>query len=95
MTTHASAPHPKRKWYGLALRQLRMASRMLGAGFHDGAFFYSYHAFDNSTGKFENLLEKLGKKLSNRNWESSVRRLLDGARRFFALAIRGNSCAHA
>lgn len=39
-------PDPKRKWYGLALRHLRMASRLLDAGFADGAIFHTYHAYE-------------------------------------------------
>lgn len=39
-------PSPKRKWYGLALRHLRMASRLLQAGFADGACFHAYHAYE-------------------------------------------------
>lgn len=39
-------PSPKRKWYGLALRHLRMASRLLDSGFADGASFHAYHAYE-------------------------------------------------
>jgi len=39
-------PDPKRKWYGLALRHLRMASRLLDSGFPDGAIFHVYHAYE-------------------------------------------------
>ena len=47
MTTIATAlPTPKRKWYGLALRHLRMASRLLDSGFADGAIFHTYHAYE-------------------------------------------------
>src|SRR5690242_6414332 len=39
-------PDRKRKWYGLALRHLRMASRLLNSGFADGAIFHAYHAYE-------------------------------------------------
>jgi hypothetical protein len=39
-------PDAKRKWYGLALRHLRMASRLLISGFADGATFHAYHAYE-------------------------------------------------
>ena len=39
-------PNEKRKWYGLALRHLRMASRLLEMGFSDGATFHAYHAYE-------------------------------------------------
>lgn len=39
-------PDYKRKWYGLALRHLRMASRLLDSGFSDGAIFHAYHAYE-------------------------------------------------
>ncbi len=39
-------PYQKRKWYGLALRHLRMASRLLVAEFADGAVFHTYHAYE-------------------------------------------------
>jgi len=39
-------PDIKRKWYGLALRHHRMASRLLRRGFADGAAFHAYHAFE-------------------------------------------------
>ena len=35
-----------RKWYGLALRHLRIASRLHRAGFLDGAVFHAYHAYE-------------------------------------------------
>ena len=46
MTAPPSTPHPERKWYGLALRHLRIASRLLRAGFPDAAYFNAYHAFE-------------------------------------------------
>lgn len=46
MTKPVVPPDPKRKWYGLALRHLRMASRLLDSGFSDGAFFHTYHAYE-------------------------------------------------
>lgn len=46
MTTHAGVPHPARKWYGLALRHLRIASILLRKGFPDAAYFHIYHAFE-------------------------------------------------
>lgn len=46
MTASATLPDPKRRWYGLAQRHLRMASRLLRAGFPDGAFFHAYHAYE-------------------------------------------------
>src|SRR5712692_9084702 len=46
MTVIIVSPDPKRKWYGLALRHLRMASRLLDSGFSDGAFFHTYHAYE-------------------------------------------------
>ena len=39
-------PNEKRKWYGLALRHIRMASRLLEMGFSDGAIFHTYHAYE-------------------------------------------------
>lgn len=41
----ASTPHPERKWYGLALRHLRIASLLL-TSYPDGAFFHCYHAYE-------------------------------------------------
>jgi len=35
-----------RRWFGLALRHLRMASRLLRAGVADGATFHTYHAYE-------------------------------------------------
>lgn len=46
MTTTPIIPQPKRKWYALALRHLRMASRLLDSGFADGAVFHTYHAYE-------------------------------------------------
>ncbi len=46
MTTVSTLPNPKRKWYGLALRHLRMASRLLDFGFADGTVFHAYHAYE-------------------------------------------------
>jgi len=46
MTAVLTVPDPKRKWYGLALRHLRMASRLLDSGFADGAVFHAYHAYE-------------------------------------------------
>jgi hypothetical protein len=46
MTTTSILPDPKRKWYALALRHLRMASRLLNDGFADGAVFHAYHAYE-------------------------------------------------
>lgn len=47
MTTYSTIqPDPKRKWYGLALRHLRMAMRLLDSGFSDGAVFHTYHAYE-------------------------------------------------
>ena len=46
MTTVIMVPDPKRKWYGLALRHLRMASRLVDSGFADGAVFHAYHAYE-------------------------------------------------
>jgi HEPN domain len=46
MTTNSALPDPKRKWYGLALRHLRMASRLLDSGFADGTVFHTYHAYE-------------------------------------------------
>ncbi|CAN5566428.1 hypothetical protein BH11ARM1_BH11ARM1_10410 [soil metagenome] len=46
MTGTAITPDIRRKWYGLALRHLRMASRLLRHGFADGATFHAYHAFE-------------------------------------------------
>src|SRR6266851_10458390 len=45
-TTPPIQPDPKRKWYGLALRHLRMAYRLLDSGFADGAVFHAYHAYE-------------------------------------------------
>jgi len=42
---HASAPHPERKWYGLAIRHLRMASLLL-CPYPDSAFVHCYHAYE-------------------------------------------------
>lgn len=46
MTMSVVRPDEKRKWYGLALRHLRMASRLLDARFADGAIFHTYHAYE-------------------------------------------------
>lgn len=46
MTTPTVIPHPARKWYWLALRHLRISSRLLRSGFPDSSFFHSYHAFE-------------------------------------------------
>ncbi len=46
MIATLTVPDPKRKWYGLALRHLRMASRLLDSGFADGAVFHAYHAYE-------------------------------------------------
>jgi len=40
-TVSVVRPDAKRKWYGLALRHLRMASRLLNLGFGDGATFHA------------------------------------------------------
>jgi hypothetical protein len=40
------SPDKKRKWYGLALRHLRMASRLVDSSFIDGAVFHIYHAYE-------------------------------------------------
>lgn len=45
-TTSTIPPDQKRKWYSLALRHLRMASRLLDSGFADGATFHIYHAYE-------------------------------------------------
>ena len=39
MTSRSARPEPKRKWFQLALRHLRMAQRLLDSGFPDGAAF--------------------------------------------------------
>lgn len=47
MTTPPVAPaSPPRKWYGLALRNLRISQRLLRTGFPDAAFFHCYHAYE-------------------------------------------------
>lgn len=46
MASPSGVSHPKHKWYSLAIRHLRMASRLLNMGFADGAFFHTYHAFE-------------------------------------------------
>lgn len=46
MTITLTVPDPKRKWYSLALRHLRMASRLLDSGFPDGSVFHAYHAYE-------------------------------------------------
>jgi hypothetical protein len=46
MTGAATSPDIKRKWYRLAVRHLRMARRLLGSGFADGAFFHAYHGYE-------------------------------------------------
>jgi hypothetical protein len=46
MTAPTSAPRPERKWYGLALRHIRITARLLRAGFPDTAYFHAYHAFE-------------------------------------------------
>src|SRR5688500_7841788 len=48
MTVRLAGPSRKRKWYGLALRHLRMASHLLASGFADGAVFHTYHAYECS-----------------------------------------------
>lgn len=45
-TSSAGKPDPKRKWYGLALRHIRMSYRLLDSGFSDGATFHAYHAYE-------------------------------------------------
>jgi len=42
----------KRPWYGLALRHLRMARRLLLSGFADGAVFHLYHAYECAISAF-------------------------------------------
>ncbi len=46
MTGAIATPDPRRKWYGLALRHLRMSRRLVRLGFADGAAFHAYHAFE-------------------------------------------------
>ena len=46
MTSRSGRSEPKRKWFQLALRHLRMAQHLLDSGFPDGAAFHSYHAFE-------------------------------------------------
>ncbi len=46
MIVHRPLPYEKRKWYGLALRHLRMARRLLQSGFVDGAVFHIYHGYE-------------------------------------------------
>lgn len=46
MTIPISQVREDRAWYGLALRHLRMASRLLRSGFADGAVFHAYHAYE-------------------------------------------------
>lgn len=46
MTGGFSLPDPKRRWYGLAQRHLRISARLLRSGFADGATFHAYHAFE-------------------------------------------------
>lgn len=46
MVAPPALPEIKRKWYGLALRHLRMASRLYRAGFSDGTVFHTYHAYE-------------------------------------------------
>ncbi len=46
MTVAIVPPDPKRKWYGLTLRHLRMASRLLDSGFPNGAIFHTCHAYE-------------------------------------------------
>ena len=51
-TVSISVPDRKRKWYGLALRHLRMASLLLNQGFADGAIFHAYHAYECTLSAF-------------------------------------------
>ena len=46
MTPSLAHQYQKRKWYGLALRHLRVCSRLLRAEFPDAVVFHSYHAFE-------------------------------------------------
>jgi len=46
MTAAPVPPDPTRRWYGLGLRHLRMAARLLRAGFADGAVFHVYHGYE-------------------------------------------------
>lgn len=46
MTSSPVAVREDRRWYALALRHLRMASRLLRSGFADGATFHIYHAYE-------------------------------------------------
>lgn len=42
----APAVAQKRKWYRLCVRNMRIASRLLPAGFSDAAFFHCCHAYE-------------------------------------------------
>lgn len=46
MSSLAVIPEPKRRWYALALRHLRMAARLQRSGFADGVVFHVYHAYE-------------------------------------------------
>ncbi len=46
MSAIVPEPGEERKWYYLALRHLRMASRLLRAGFAAGTAFHTYHAYE-------------------------------------------------
>jgi hypothetical protein len=46
VTAGIPSPREDRRWYYLALRHLRMASRLLRDGFADGAVFHIYHAYE-------------------------------------------------
>ncbi len=46
MTVSPPQPSYKRKWYGLSLRHLRMARRLLSASFADGVVFHTYHGYE-------------------------------------------------
>lgn len=46
MRASVTAIQEDRQWYYLALRHLRMATRLLRDGFTDGAVFHAYHAYE-------------------------------------------------
>lgn len=46
MSGGPASPREKRKWYAIALRHLRIASRLERSGFVDGMVFHAYHAYE-------------------------------------------------
>lgn len=46
MSSSPTSALPQRQWFRLAVRHLRMATRLSDAGLADGAAFHAYHAYE-------------------------------------------------